>query len=574
MLALVPLSRCMSSSHDWRVQLELCTSSATSGYGWRSEKVTPACVADMEAIFESPLSADQENVMSYQPLPIETVALADLALDLDNYRIPVRSEDEHSALNYLYAQEEVYDTAKLILRDGYFDNEVPIVAEATPAHRTDADAPSDEIKYVVLEGNRRVSALKILADPTLIPAHEATIRALLKRYETEAEDLPSEIRVLVAPTRNAAARHIARLHTTQSKKAWSRDQQATYYYSLRGPTMTVDDIRQAYPGVNVPRFIRMAVMRRFLSGVRFRDRSLHDYVTGTQLKMSSVEYAYKNPAIASAIGVAFDKDGLLVPAGRSPEKHGSALDGQQLTAIEYLMEQFRLGNLNTRSAAFKKDSEALDELVALLKGEARVTEPGPEPDEGANADDPEDDGFSDDQENPQDEGGAEDSPGDGSGGPTGGTRDSRGPNHPDTKDHLVLTGLDYDAHASINLQRRYHELRRLKLTQTPVAAAVLLRVVLECTIKFHFEPTSTPATGELKACMATVKTAYGQERRFRSAIDKIYSGGAKVPGSVDWFNDIAHSADAVPTPDTVREALQLIHPVLRRLLRLASDATA
>jgi len=33
------------------------------------------------------------------------------------------------------------------------------------------------------------------------------------------------------PSKSVAARHIARLHTTQSKKPWSRDQQATYYYS-------------------------------------------------------------------------------------------------------------------------------------------------------------------------------------------------------------------------------------------------------------------------------------------------------------------------------------------------------
>jgi hypothetical protein len=114
--------------------------------------------------------------MSFEPLPIRTVAVDELTLDLENYRIPVRSTDENAALNYLYAEEEVYETARLIIRDGYFDNEVPIVVK-------------DGSTYVVLEGNRRVGALKVLRDPTLIPAHEHTIRAMVKRYETGPYEL-------------------------------------------------------------------------------------------------------------------------------------------------------------------------------------------------------------------------------------------------------------------------------------------------------------------------------------------------------------------------------------------------
>ncbi|TCM35138.1 hypothetical protein [Kribbella sp. VKM Ac-2568] len=494
--------------------------------------------------------------MTYDPLPIETVAVDDLALDLENYRIPVASTDENAALNYLYAEEEVFETARLIIRDGYFDNEVPIVVK-------DGDT------YVVLEGNRRVSALKVLSDPTLIPAHEHAIRALLKRYETEADDLPDEIRVLVAPSRSVAARHIARLHTTQSKRPWSRDQQATYYYSLLDPTRTVDDIRQAYPGVNIPRFLRMAVMRRLLSGAKFKDRSLHAYVTGTELKMSSFEYAYKNGDIASAIGASFDKDGLLLPIGKSPEKIGAALSGGQLKALEYLMTQFRLGNLNTRSDEFRKGTVPHDALIAKLTGvepqPVADSDPAPEPDTGGHG--PEDEPW----EDPVDE------PGEGPQSGLGGqppTRPPRGPNHPDTRDHLVLTGLDYQTQSSVNLQHRYHELRQLSLSKTPVAAAMLLRAVLESTIKAHFESTSTPATGELKACMTVVKNVYAQERPIRNAIDKIYSGNARTPGTVSWFNDVTHSADAVVTADTVRQALKLLHPLLRHLLRPAAGPAA
>lgn len=491
--------------------------------------------------------------MTYQALPIETHTLDQLALDLDNYRIPVRSADENSALNYLYAEEDVFETAKMIIRDGYFDNEVPIVVE-------------DGKRYTVLEGNRRVSALKVLADPSLIPDHEAAVQGLLKRYATEAADLPTAIRVLVAPTRDAAARHIARLHTTTPKKRWSRDQMAKYYFSLLGPTTTVEDVRRAYPGVSVVRFIKMAVMRQFLSGVKFTDRTLHEYAISERLTMSVFEYAYKKASIAAAIGVSFSRDGLLLPLGKSPERIGADLHGQELRAVEHLMAEFRAGRLNTRSPEFGKDTPELARLLAVLTGVTPDADPqDPEdPDDGPGDPDSEDPWTGDPGDDPDDpKGGPSDPKGD------PGPGDPRGPNHPDTKDRLILTGLDFTTHTSVNLQNRYHELQRLALSRTPVAAAMLMRAVLESTIKFHFEGTATPAHGQLKDCMTVVKTAYGKEKEVREAINRIDSADARTPGTVRWFNDVTHSADAVPTPQTVRDALRLLHPLLRLLLRPA-----
>ena len=82
--------------------------------------------------------------MAYEQLPIVEVDLDQLLLDLENYRIPTRRDDEAGALKYLFASEDVVGAARLILRDGYFDNEVPIV--------TSASAPGSSSPYTVLEG--------------------------------------------------------------------------------------------------------------------------------------------------------------------------------------------------------------------------------------------------------------------------------------------------------------------------------------------------------------------------------------------------------------------------------------
>lgn len=280
--------------------------------------------------------------VGYEPLPIVEVDLTGLVLDLDNYRIPSRSDDEPAALKYLFASEDVVGAAKLIIRDGYFDNEVPVVI---------ADGKT---RYIVLKGNRRVSALKALQDPNLVPSHEAEIRGLLKRYAHEAENLPLRIRVMVAHSRAEAAPHIARLHTGQPKRAWSRDQQANFYCSLLDGTTTVDDVKLHYPGVTVPRFMRMASMRRFVASARFKDKTLREYAASDKLTMSSFEYAYRTPTIATAIGVTFTSDGLIEPSTKKPETLGKALKGPHLESLEYLIGEFRAERLNTRSPAFEE----------------------------------------------------------------------------------------------------------------------------------------------------------------------------------------------------------------------------
>src|ERR1700710_1599037 len=129
--------------------------------------------------------------MAYKPLPIVEVDVAKLRLDLANYRIPIAPDDEDAALNYLFASEDVLEQIKLFLRDGYFDNEVPIAVKEDGA-------------YVVLEGNRRVSALKAIAKPEIAPAHQAQVEELRTRYATEVPNIPTRIRVIVVSNRAGA----------------------------------------------------------------------------------------------------------------------------------------------------------------------------------------------------------------------------------------------------------------------------------------------------------------------------------------------------------------------------------
>ena len=506
----------------------------------------------------------EDAAVPYEQLPIVEVDLDDLRLDLDNYRLPTRPDDEDFALRYLFEAEDVMGAALLILREGYFDNEVPIAVRG----------PSG---YVVLEGNRRVSALKALQKPFIVPSHELELRTLLKRFQTEALDLPTRIRVLQTPDRQTALPHIARLHTGLSKRRWSRDQQATFYHSLLDEATTVEDVKAMYPSVSVPRFMRMAVARRFLSGASFQDESLHQYVTGDKLAMSSFEYAYRKKDIATAVGLEFDGDGLLLPRGSAPEEIAAQLPPQKLKALEYLVSEFRANRLNTRSDAFKKGHQAGDQLLARLTGvgSARIdatssagasfTNSSGAINSGDGADHGQTAGGSIPAVAPPSGDERNEGKGGGSDIGTSPSPTMRGPNRPDTKKSLDLSGVDYTS-VPVGLKRRYIELRSIEVQQFPAATAMLMRAVLESTIKWHYETRGSRVSGQLGDVMKRVRGEYEKVGGLTDSVRVISSGAADRPGSASWFNMASHSADFVIHDGDVRRAWEQIVPLIRHLL--------
>ena len=107
--------------------------------------------------------------------------LDDLDLDLRNVRIPVGDLNESAIARYLVEAADLLDLATDILRDGYLDNELPVVT-------------AENGRHVVLEGNRRITALKAIHDPSLLGKYAA-------KAGTLAQQLPGQPR---RPPRSAS----------------------------------------------------------------------------------------------------------------------------------------------------------------------------------------------------------------------------------------------------------------------------------------------------------------------------------------------------------------------------------
>jgi hypothetical protein len=503
--------------------------------------------------------------------PIEERDLDELDLDLRNVRIPGGDLDESAIANYLVEATDLLGLMRDILRDGYLDNELPVVVVESE-------------QCVVLEGNRRIAALKALNDPALLGKSAPRVERLLSRYPDPVT--PTQVRVMVSPSREAAQPLLARLHTRNPKKSWLREQQAVFYHAQLSSTVTVNDLRALYPSEasSITSFIRMGEMRELIRSMRYDDPGLEEFVKSSQLKMTAFEYAYEPPKIQQALGLSFDRDGLLASKRLS--------DGQR-RGVMYLLECFRAGTLNTRSPELRAKSDQhepfAEQLRRLVAGEA-----GDSP--SASRDDPTtvNAGSSDTRtkdvvptrassgvhagqppRGPRSTAGAAGgAAGSAAGGPAGaagsagsGQLGSRGPNRGETRSRLDLEGFEYKGSSS-GLRRRFEELQRLDVRDFPNAAHDLLRTVLECAIKDHFVTSQQQRlTGkQLGACIIELAKAYQRDQRMTSLINAINRKGAmpavQYAGTAASLNASNHEPDSFVTGKDVHEAWDRIKPIL------------
>lgn len=139
---------------------------------------------------------------------------------------------------YLDRAYDVVSIAESINRHGYFEAEPLIAVPKAVAYPGRPPEPGDRDCYVVVEGNRRLTALKGLSDPT--------IRASLKTpgWKRLPDDVPvpADLPVLVVDDRDKAAPILGFRHITRAAP-WEPLPQAKYIADL------IDDQERSFAEV-------------------------------------------------------------------------------------------------------------------------------------------------------------------------------------------------------------------------------------------------------------------------------------------------------------------------------------
>ncbi len=147
----------------------------------------------------------------------KSVSVATLQLDDKNPRLgrEVRARAPRDIIQHLFEHDKAMDVAQSIALRGYFPNE-PLLAV------------KEKDKYIVVEGNRRLAALKALREPGLL--EDGPLEKQVARLSRSIQDLGSiaKVPVTIAPNRRATDRQIAGRHSGTPVLAWQAENRASF----------------------------------------------------------------------------------------------------------------------------------------------------------------------------------------------------------------------------------------------------------------------------------------------------------------------------------------------------------
>lgn len=148
--------------------------------------------------------------------PTKSISVASLHLDSKNPRLgrETLSRAPREIIQYLFEHDKAVDVAESIASRGYFPNE-PLLAV------------KEDNRYVVVEGNRRLAALKALREPGLL---EGSLERKVERLSRRIIDLQpiAKVPVTIAPNRRATDRQIAGRHIGTPVLAWQAENRASF----------------------------------------------------------------------------------------------------------------------------------------------------------------------------------------------------------------------------------------------------------------------------------------------------------------------------------------------------------
>lgn len=289
---------------------------------------------------------------------IDLRVLDEIHLDSDNVRLD--NDDvkvEADILADLFTNEQSLALVDGIAKVGWLTHEIPIVVKRKG-------------KWVVVEGNRRVAALKAIQNPQLVPEYAARIKALTKGMPNLKA--LAIIRVKIAPTQEQANELIAALHTTNPRKPWSPGRQAAFFRAQINNGRTYAELVKRYPTVDVADFVFRGHVLNLFDNIPYDDPELRDFVaTKTWRKQSStLERIYQAKDFLDLTGMMMDDKGHFT----------TALSDRQLKDIaNVIVTGIKIKSLNTRTINTVKSPRFGALMTDLRSAIGLPPESGPAP---------------------------------------------------------------------------------------------------------------------------------------------------------------------------------------------------
>ena len=160
------------------------------------------------------------------------IKVTNLFIDLDNFRFEHQTS-QVEAINKMVEEnkEHLYNLAIDILTNGLNPTDIPLVVKS----------PTDDNKFIVMEGNRRITTLKILLNPNLIEnKHQSLKRKFIKLVAENESRIIRSLECGICANRDEAYLWIERKHSNGlhgiGTQQWNAIQKQRFEEATKGKT--------------------------------------------------------------------------------------------------------------------------------------------------------------------------------------------------------------------------------------------------------------------------------------------------------------------------------------------------
>lgn len=530
------------------------------------------------------------DMLTWAPRKVDVMKLR---LDPRNVRLELADEaPESDIVNDLFVNEKAFSLVEGIVKVGLLTHEVPIVLKR------------DKHLYVV-EGNRRIAALKAIQNPYLAPSHLARINKLLEGFTLR--DSLRRIDVKEAPSQDDADQLIAALHTGNQRVAWSPSRQAAFFQAQLDGGRSVEELFSLYPTVDVKKFVARSQILNLFRNVDYADPTFKDFIRGRRFPVSTLARLYDNDKFLDLVGIQVNNADGTVQLNTGPIRFAKIAE-TIVSGITSKDPEVRLDTrtLNsTKSDTYRNLMDSLRDIMNEdVEEEPDSAEPiGTSPTDGTTSSfsgpgtqhsgtgqrstgsKPEDSGAPPSEQSPQ---ASTISSGESSETPSG-AKPKRQSRYLETDEFTVAAAYPRAIH------QIFGELSTLNVDKFPNATLDLIRTFLEKTIKAFAISKGEDIRASLNSGLGASAHAAGNaggsgtvvrfvqlgecllwlEKYFQSngstslkqVVVKVRSGKvADYTSSVDHMNAINHNHDVFATPSDVRECWSVMQSILRAIL--------
>lgn len=499
--------------------------------------------------------SDHGSGILYEPMEVD-IPITRLLLDEENFRIDV-VDNQRSAIMALLKQQgegrKIFNLAKHIVEKGRLapGERLLIIQNDEPLEADEAD---DDF-YVVMEGNRRVSCLKLLNNPALI---QNDYPKLYKKFSELSQNvdraLLDEVPCVVLPDRDTALEWVEIKHSTDLDGVGLEKWDA-------GATARFSERRGRY------RRWRIAINKLADAGYEVDEIS-----EGISDKTTAAERVFGAKAMKDILGVIFKNNEGIVSFENGDEDAGCHLLNEILTSMA--SEGFRTATVHSLS-----DREAF--ISKFLNISVRMTESSQAAQPRRKTTNNSESRFQSTERHESSK--TEDTKETSSRSPKqpGGKQTERKRPRPRWEDRktLALVGYEETFHVKDpSINSLYHEARKLQVKNAERIAAVLTRVFLEVTCDSYLVELGIPIADDVRRKGVSMWPDAQLKRKLQEVIghldpNKNYDDlkvVRKALGSDEWMHSVSnlhsfvHDRLAAINDVEVKQIWQRYHPLFKR----------